>query len=82
MSKTHKCTVVNAFTHEGKIRTPGKPITLSETDAKALLERGKVKLAGSASSDDDETGGAAKAKAGAAAKAKAKAGDSGSTSGS
>lgn len=45
MSKTHKFTVVSAFVHEGKIRTPKNQITLAERDAKPLLERGKIALA-------------------------------------
>jgi hypothetical protein len=45
MAKSHTCKVVKAFVHEGKIRTPGKSITLSEAEAKPLLENGKVTLA-------------------------------------
>ncbi|WPY95604.1 hypothetical protein T8T21_05635 [Limimaricola variabilis] len=45
MSKTHQFNVVSAFVHEGKIRTPKSTVTLSERDAKPLLERGKVTLA-------------------------------------
>lgn len=45
MSKTHQFTVLSAFVHEGKIRTPKAKIDLAEKDAKPLLERGKIELA-------------------------------------
>jgi len=66
MSKTHKCTVVKAFVHGGQIRTPQTSLTLSEADAKPLLEAGKVVLA--KSDDPDDAKGAAKAGKKAAAK--------------
>lgn len=68
MAKNHKCKVTKAFVHEGKIRTPGAVLTLSETAAKPLLEAGKVVLA---KGDDSESKAAAKP----AAKADAKAAD-------
>jgi len=45
MSKSHKLTVTKAFVHEGKIRVPKTSITLTEKEAKPLLEAGKVELA-------------------------------------
>jgi hypothetical protein len=56
MSKTHKCTVVKAFVHGGRIRMPKTSIVLSVAEAKPLLEAGKVVLAASARLDDaDDT---------------------------
>ena len=52
MSKTHKCTVVKAFVHGGRIRMPQTSLVLSVAEAKPLLEAGKVVLAASDHLDD------------------------------
>ena len=52
MSKTHKCTVVKAFVHGGRIRMPQTSLVLSVAEAKPLLETGKVVLAASDHLDD------------------------------
>jgi len=61
MAKSHTCKVTKAFVHEGKIRTPGKSITLSEAEAKPLLENGKVTLANRSEAVDKSEADKAKA---------------------
>lgn len=74
MSKSHTCKVTRAFVHEGKIRSPGASINLSDSEAKPLLEAGKVILA---PADDAPGKEKAKAKAKADADAGGKAGAGG-----
>ena len=56
MSKTVKIKVTSAFVYDGKIRTPGKTVTMSEADAKPILEREKAVLAKGGDDADTEDG--------------------------
>ncbi|MEI4262794.1 DUF7210 family protein [Roseovarius sp. D0-M9] len=71
MAKTHVCKVTKAFVHGGKIRVPGKSLTLSEAEAKPLLEAGKVVLSKEDPADDQKSKAEIKAEADAKAKAEA-----------
>lgn len=62
MSKNVKLKVTSAFVYEGKIRTKGQTVTMSEADAKPILEREKAVLA-KGGDDADEGGQPAKAPA-------------------
>ncbi len=55
MSKNVKLKVTSAFVYEGKIRTKGQTVTMSEADAKPILEREKAVLA--KGGDDADEGG-------------------------